>query len=185
MAQLHHGPDKNLIEHLIKNENPNKNKNLIKNIIKNLIENLIENLIKNENINKNPNENLIENEDLIENLNKHTMNGINSPTNAAIAYSLDKKKGAVECKVLIFDLGGDTFDVSILTIEGINLYTSITRARFKESCSDLFKGTLEPVEKAKRGNRPLHFHHQGQVQRILLRLVQWHPRARGEGHKGR
>jgi len=151
---------------------------------------------------------------------------INEPTAAAIAYGLDKKKGAVECNVLIFDLGGGTFDVSILTIEegifevkstagdthlggedfdnrmvdhfvnefkrkhkkdikgnkralrrlrtacerakrtlsasaqanieidslfeGIDFYTSITRARFEELCSDLFKGTLEPVEKAMR-----------------------------------
>uniref|UniRef100_A0A673ZBR8 Heat shock protein family A (Hsp70) member 2 n=1 Tax=Salmo trutta TaxID=8032 RepID=A0A673ZBR8_SALTR len=32
--------------------------------------------------------------------------------------------------------------------EGIDFYTSITRARFEEMCSDLFRGTLEPVEKA-------------------------------------
>jgi len=151
---------------------------------------------------------------------------INEPTAAAIAYGLDKKKGSAECNVLIFDLGGGTFDVSILTIEegifevkstagdthlggedfdnrmvdhfvnefkrkhkkdmkgnkralrrlrtacerakrtlsasaqanieidslfeGIDFYTSITRARFEELCSDLFKGTLEPVEKAMR-----------------------------------
>jgi len=151
---------------------------------------------------------------------------INEPTAAAIAYGLDKKKGSDECNVLIFDLGGGTFDVSILTIEegifevkstagdthlggedfdnrmvdhfvnefkrkhkkdmkgnkralrrlrtacerakrtlsasaqanieidslfeGIDFYTSITRARFEELCSDLFKGTLEPVEKAMR-----------------------------------
>merc|ERR1719184_339884 len=151
---------------------------------------------------------------------------INEPTAAAIAYGLDKKKGAAEANVLIFDLGGGTFDVSILTIEegifevkstagdthlggedfdnrmvdhfvnefkrkhkkdmkgnkralrrlrtacerakrtlsasaqanieidsmfeGIDFYTSITRARFEELCSDLFKGTLEPVEKALR-----------------------------------
>merc|ERR1711874_69547 len=152
---------------------------------------------------------------------------INEPTAAAIAYGLDKKKGSTaESNVLIFDLGGGTFDVSILTIEdgifevkstagdthlggedfdnrmvdhfmkefqrkhkkdmtsnkravrrlrtacerakrtlsasaqanieidslfeGINFYTSITRARFEELCSDLFRGTLEPVEKAMR-----------------------------------
>merc|ERR1712242_518376 len=152
---------------------------------------------------------------------------INEPTAAAIAYGLDKKKGeGAESNVLIFDLGGGTFDVSILTIEdgifevkstagdthlggedfdnrmvdhfinefkrkhkkdikgnkravrrlrtacerakrtlsasaqanieidslfeGIDFYTSITRARFEELCSDLFKGTLEPVEKAMR-----------------------------------
>jgi len=151
---------------------------------------------------------------------------INEPTAAAIAYGLDKKKGQGECNVLIFDLGGGTFDVSILSIEdgifevkstagdthlggedfdnrmvdhfvnefkrkhkkdltgnkralrrlrtacerakrtlsasaqasieidslfeGIDFYTSITRARFEELCSDLFKGTLDPVEKALR-----------------------------------
>merc|ERR1712228_927768 len=152
---------------------------------------------------------------------------INEPTAAAIAYGLDKKKSSSkESNVLIFDLGGGTFDVSILTIdggifevkstagdthlggedfdnrlvdhfvtefkrkhkkdvkgnkravrrlrtacerakrtlsasaqanleidslfEGIDFYTSITRARFEELCSDLFKGTLEPVEKAMR-----------------------------------
>jgi len=152
---------------------------------------------------------------------------INEPTAAAIAYGLDKKKSqAKESNVLIFDLGGGTFDVSILSIddgifevkatagdthlggedfdnrlvdhfikefqrkhkknigqnkrairrlrtacerakrtlsasaqanieidslfEGIDFYTSISRARFEELCSDLFKGTLEPVEKALR-----------------------------------
>merc|ERR1712150_133462 len=152
---------------------------------------------------------------------------INEPTAAAIAYGLDKKKcEGKETNVLIFDLGGGTFDVSILTIEdgifevkstagdthlggedfdnrmvdhfvnefkrkhkkdlttnkravrrlrtacerakrtlsasaqanieidslfeGIDFYTSITRARFEELCSDLFRGTLEPVEKAMR-----------------------------------
>ncbi|RLN79848.1 hypothetical protein BBJ28_00018748 [Nothophytophthora sp. Chile5] len=40
---------------------------------------------------------------------------INEPTAAAIAYGLDKKRG--EHNVLIFDLGGGTFDVSLLTIE--------------------------------------------------------------------
>ncbi|XP_075692463.1 heat shock 70 kDa protein-like [Rhinoderma darwinii] len=34
--------------------------------------------------------------------------------------------------------------------EGIDFYTSVTRARFEELCSDLFRGTLEPVEKALR-----------------------------------
>jgi len=45
---------------------------------------------------------------------------INEPTAAAIAYGLDKKVAAQskgERNVLIFDLGGGTFDVSILTIE--------------------------------------------------------------------
>jgi heat shock protein 1/8 len=41
---------------------------------------------------------------------------INEPTAAAIAYGLDKKEG-LEKTVLIFDLGGGTFDVSLLVIE--------------------------------------------------------------------
>mmetsp|Transcript_3945 Transcript_3945/g.17409 ORF Transcript_3945/g.17409 Transcript_3945/m.17409 type:complete len:560 (+) Transcript_3945:352-2031(+) len=39
---------------------------------------------------------------------------INEPTAAAIAYGLDKKG---EKNILVFDLGGGTFDVSILTID--------------------------------------------------------------------
>lgn len=42
---------------------------------------------------------------------------INEPTAAAIAYGLDTKSDK-ERNVLIFDLGGGTFDVSILSIEG-------------------------------------------------------------------
>ncbi|KAI9172927.1 Hsp70 chaperone [Blastocladiella emersonii ATCC 22665] len=151
---------------------------------------------------------------------------INEPTAAAIAYGLDKKAEAGEKNVLIFDLGGGTFDVSLLTIEdgifevkatagdthlggedfdnrlvnhfvqefkrkhkkdlsgnaralrrlrtacerakrtlsssaqtsieidslfeGIDFYTSITRARFEELCADLFRSTLDPVEKVLR-----------------------------------
>jgi L1 cell adhesion molecule like protein len=157
----------------------------------------------------------------------NVMRIINEPTAAAIAYGLNNKKGkGGESSVLIFDLGGGTFDVSILTIEdgvfevkatagdthlggedfdnrmvdhfvkefqrkhkidissnkralrrlrtacerakrtlsasaqasieidslsqGIDFYTSITRARFEEMCADLFRSTLEPVEKALR-----------------------------------
>ncbi|CAD0024763.1 unnamed protein product [Aureobasidium pullulans] len=145
---------------------------------------------------------------------------INEPTAAAIAYGLDKKVEG-ERNVLIFDLGGGTFDVSLLTIEegifevkstagdthlggedfdnrlvnhfvnefkhltsnpralrrlrtacerakrtlsssaqtsleidslfeGIDFYTSLTRARFEELCQDLFRGTMEPVERTLR-----------------------------------
>jgi L1 cell adhesion molecule like protein len=150
---------------------------------------------------------------------------INEPTAAAIAYGLDKK-GTGERNVLIFDLGGGTFDVSVLTIEdgifevkstagdthlggedfdnrmvnhftaefkrkhkkdlasnpralrrlrtacerakrtlssstqasieidslfeGIDYYTTITRARFEELNADLFRSTLDPVEKSLR-----------------------------------
>lgn len=164
---------------------------------------------------------------------------INEPTAAAIAYGLDKKaKG--EQNVLIFDLGGGTFDVSILTIEegifevkstagdthlggedfdnrmvnhfvqefkrkhkkdltsnkralrrlrtacerakrtlssssqasieidslfeGIDFYSTITRARFEELCADLFRSTLDPVEKALRDAKL----DKSQIQEIVL-----------------
>merc|ERR1719359_382662 len=48
----------------------------------------------------------------------NVMRIINEPTAAAIAYGLDKKSNmAGERNVVIFDLGGGTFDVSLLTIE--------------------------------------------------------------------
>ena len=156
---------------------------------------------------------------------------INEPTAAAIAYGLDKKaeSGGAERNVLIFDLGGGTFDVSLLTIEegifevkatagdthlggedfdqrlmnhfvqefkrknkkditgnaralrrlrtacerakrtlsstaqtsieidslfeGIDFYTSITRARFEELNMDLFRKCMEPVEKCLRDSK--------------------------------
>jgi len=150
---------------------------------------------------------------------------INEPTAAALAYGLDRKNKE-EMNVLIFDLGGGTFDVSLLTIndgmfevkavsgnshlggedfdnrlvsffveefkrkykkdistnsrairrlrsacerakrtlssatqasievdslhDGIDFYTNITRARFEELNMDLFRSTLEPVEKVLR-----------------------------------
>uniref|UniRef100_A0A7S3A6Y8 Heat shock protein 70 n=1 Tax=Rhodosorus marinus TaxID=101924 RepID=A0A7S3A6Y8_9RHOD len=161
----------------------------------------------------------------------NVMRIINEPTAAAIAYGLDRKndKGKAERNVLIFDLGGGTFDVSLLTIEdgifevratagdthlggedfdnrmvnyfvtefkrknkkditgnarslrrlrtacerakrtlssttqttieidslyeGIDFYSSLTRAKFEELCMNLFKGTLEPVEKVLKDSK--------------------------------
>ena len=164
---------------------------------------------------------------------------INEPTAAALAYGLDKKVSS-EKNVLIFDLGGGTFDVSILSIEdgmfevkstagdthlggedfdnrlvkhlieefkrkhkqdpsqnkrslrrlrtaaeaakrtlssssqaaieidslfdGIDFYTNITRARFEDLCSDLFRGTLDPVERALRDAQLS----KGQIHEVVL-----------------
>jgi len=151
---------------------------------------------------------------------------INEPTAAAIAYGLDKTGDGKEKNVIIFDCGGGTHDVSLLTIDGgifevkatagdthlggedidnrlvdhfvqefkrkykkdltdnaraikrlkttcervkrtlsssatasveldslydgIDFASSITRARFEELCADIFRRTLEPVEKVLR-----------------------------------
>lgn len=40
---------------------------------------------------------------------------VNEPTAAAIAYGLDKKGG--ERQIIVYDLGGGTFDVSLLSID--------------------------------------------------------------------
>ena len=42
---------------------------------------------------------------------------INEPTAAALAYGLDKKNEEEDINVLVYDLGGGTFDVSVLTID--------------------------------------------------------------------
>ena len=154
---------------------------------------------------------------------------ISDPDAAAIAYGLDKQASWEERNVLIYDLGGGTFDVSLLTIEegifevkataghahlggedfdnrmvnhfvtefkrknkkditgnarsmrrlrtacerakrtlssstqtsieidslfeGVDFFSSITRARFEELCMDLFRGTMDPVEKVLRDSR--------------------------------
>ena len=55
---------------------------------------------------------------------------VNEPTAAAIAYGLDKKGGGapgVEKNVLIFDLGGGTFDVSVLALPDPGLDRSSPR----------------------------------------------------------
>jgi molecular chaperone DnaK (HSP70) len=76
---------------------------------------------------------------------------INEPTAAAIAYALDKKASG-ERNVLIYDMGGGTFDVRLLTIEdGIFFEVNATAAgdthlggedfynRIVEFCSQDFK----------------------------------------------
>jgi L1 cell adhesion molecule like protein len=151
---------------------------------------------------------------------------INEPTAGAIAYGLDNKDNDKEKNVLIFDFGGGTFDVTLLTIdggifevkstagdcnlggedidnrlvehfiqefkrkhkqdissnsravkrlktacerakrslssvstttieletlhEGIDFNASLSRARYEELCGDIFRRTLDAVEKAMR-----------------------------------
>ena len=43
---------------------------------------------------------------------------INEPTAAALAYGMDKKRG--DCKIAVYDLGGGTFDISIIEIAEID-----------------------------------------------------------------
>ena len=170
----------------------------------------------------------------------NVMRIINEPTAAAIAYGLDKKLSGKEQNILIFDLGGGTFDVSILSIdegvfevkatagdthlggedfdnrvvnhfveefkrkhkkdlssnkralrrlrtacerakrtlstatqanveidalyEGVDFYSSLMRARFEELCADLFRGTLEPVEKCLRDAKMA----KGEIHEVVL-----------------
>ena len=154
---------------------------------------------------------------------------INEPTASSLAYGLDKKGNSGEKNILIFDCGGGTHDVSLLTIdegifevkatsgdchlggedfdtrlvqhfinefkrkhkkdpsdnkrairrlrttcekakrtlsatasttieidsfyEGIDFYSSITRARFEELCNDVFQRAMKPVENVLRDSK--------------------------------
>lgn len=42
---------------------------------------------------------------------------VNEPTAAALAYGLDKGNDGKERQIVVYDLGGGTFDVSILTVD--------------------------------------------------------------------
>ena len=58
------------------------------------------------------------------------------------------------CKHVAHDIASVCYVQASIEIdslfEGIDFYTSITRARFEELNADLFRSTLEPVEKALR-----------------------------------
>lgn len=68
---------------------------------------------------------------------------INEPTAAALAYGLDiaNTAGAETRQVLVFDLGGGTFDVSLLTIEG-GIFTVIATAGDTHLGGDDFDNVL-------------------------------------------
>ena len=68
---------------------------------------------------------------------------INEPTAAALAYGLDMSatSGAETRQVLVFDLGGGTFDVSLLTIEG-GIFTVMATAGDTHLGGDDFDNVL-------------------------------------------
>merc|ERR1712013_501682 len=85
---------------------------------------------------------------------------INEPTAAAIAYGMDKKEG--EKNVLVFDLGGGTFDVSLLTIDNGVFEVVSTNGDTHLGGKDLRKDVRavqklrREVEKAKRALSAAH-----------------------------
>jgi heat shock protein 1/8 len=71
---------------------------------------------------------------------------INVPTAAAIAYGLDKEGATVEMNILIFDLGGGTFDVSLLTIVHPMVQTLLSDFfNGKELCKSFNPTSLPPL----------------------------------------
>lgn len=82
---------------------------------------------------------------------------INEPTAAAIAYGLDKKES--EKNILVFDLGGGTFDVSLLTIDqgvfevvATNGDTHLGGEDFDQRVMEHFITLFEKKTKKKIGN---------------------------------
>ena len=77
---------------------------------------------------------------------------INEPTAASLAYGIDKE---ADQKIMVYDLGGGTFDVSIIEMgDGVtevlatNGDMTLTRAKFNELTADLVERTMTPVRKA-------------------------------------
>ena len=69
------------------------------------------------------------------------------------ARALGRLQAACEhAKCILSSATQTTIELDNL-FEGIDFYTSITRARFEELCLDLFRGTLEPVEKVLRDSK--------------------------------
>ncbi|KAF8777841.1 Heat shock protein 70 B2 like protein [Argiope bruennichi] len=79
---------------------------------------------------------------------------INEPTAAALAYGLDKNLHG-EKNVLIFDLGGGTFDVSILTIDEGSLFEVRSTAGDTHLGGEDFDNRMENhfIEEFKRKHR--------------------------------
>ena len=78
---------------------------------------------------------------------------INEPTAAAIAYGLDKHKDE-DKNVLIFDLGGGTYDVSLLNIEGGIFEVKATAGDTHLGCEDFDARLLQHLsQEFKRKNK--------------------------------
>ncbi|KAL0732531.1 hypothetical protein Bca4012_008740 [Brassica carinata] len=78
---------------------------------------------------------------------------INEPTGAAIAYGLDKKGG--ETDILVYDLGGGTFDVSILTIDN-----GVFEKKYNKDISKDHKALGKLRRECERAKRALSNQHQ-------------------------
>jgi len=83
---------------------------------------------------------------------------INEPTAAAIAYGLKNKDEGGEMNVLIFDLGGGTFDVSLLTIEDgifeVQATAGDTHLGGEDFDSNMVNFFLKEFRKKHRGKDP-------------------------------
>ncbi|KAI3433911.1 hypothetical protein D9Q98_003713 [Chlorella vulgaris] len=110
---------------------------------------------------------------------------INEPTAAAIAYGLDKK--GKEQNILVFDLGGGTFDVSILTIDSgvfevistsgdthlggedfdqriMEYFIKLVKRKFKKDVSTDARALQKLRREAERAKRALSSQHQVRVE---------------------
>jgi L1 cell adhesion molecule like protein len=67
--------------------------------------------------------------------------------------ALRRLRTACECsKRTLFFAASTSIEIDAL-FEGIDFYTSLTRARFEELCKDLLRSTLDPVEKFLRDSK--------------------------------
>merc|ERR1711939_1175773 len=107
---------------------------------------------------------------------------INEPTAAAIAYGLDKK---TEKNILVFDLGGGTFDVSLLTIDSGVFEVVATSGDTHLGGEDFDQRVMEHFIKLYKKKRGKDIRKDNRAVQKLRREVEKAKRTLSTGHQAR
>ncbi|XP_002735722.1 endoplasmic reticulum chaperone BiP-like [Saccoglossus kowalevskii] len=113
----------------------------------------------------------------------NVMRIINEPTAAAIAYGLDKKEG--EKNILVFDLGGGTFDVSLLTIDNGVFEVIATSGDTHLGGEDFDQRVMEHFIKLYKKKKGKDVRKDNRAVQKLRREVEKAKRALSSGHQAR
>ncbi|WP_448216167.1 molecular chaperone DnaK [Endozoicomonas sp. 2B-B] len=109
---------------------------------------------------------------------------INEPTAAALAYGLDARLKGEE-NILVFDLGGGTFDVSILTIDGGVFEVLATAGDTHLGGEDFDQRLVNHFSKIAKRKYGLDLTHNKRAQQKLRREVEKAKRTLSASHQAR